>query len=47
MPMLRDYRFDQSFGQERARLAGIESPWDPGSQAVLDQIGISLFRLSV
>jgi hypothetical protein len=34
--MPRDYIYDQGFSEERARLAGIESLWDPGSQAVLD-----------
>jgi len=31
--MTRDYVYDQGFGQERARLAGMETLWDPGSQA--------------
>jgi len=39
--MTRDYVYDQGFAQERARLAGIESLWDPGSQALLDELGIS------
>ena len=38
--MPRDYIYDQGFLQERARLAGIESLWDPGSQRLLDDLGI-------
>ena len=38
--MPRDYIYDQGFLQERARLAGIESLWDPGSQRLLDGLGI-------
>jgi 2-polyprenyl-3-methyl-5-hydroxy-6-metoxy-1,4-benzoquinol methylase len=34
------YIYDQGFLQERARLAGIESLWDPGSQRLLDGLGI-------
>ena len=30
--MPRDYSYDQGFSYERARRAGIESLWDPGSQ---------------
>lgn len=39
--MTRDYVYDQDFAQERARLAGMESLWDPGSQALLTEIGVS------
>lgn len=39
--MPRDYVYDQGFSEERTRLAGIESLWDPGSQAVLDALGIA------
>lgn len=39
--MTRDYVYDQGFAQERARLAGMESLWDPGSQALLTEIGVS------
>ncbi|BBZ14245.1 class I SAM-dependent methyltransferase [Mycobacterium branderi] len=39
--MAGGYVYDQSFAEERARLAGIESLWDPGSQALLDDLGIS------
>jgi len=38
--MPRDYVYDQGFSQERARLAGIESLWDPGSRLLLDGLGI-------
>ena len=38
--MTRDYVLDQGFGAERARLSGMEALWDPGSQALLDEIGI-------
>jgi SAM-dependent methyltransferase len=38
--MTRDYVLDQGFGEERARLSGMEALWDPGSQALLDEIGI-------
>ena len=38
--MTRDYTFDQGFAQERERLSAMESLWDPGSQALLDQLGI-------
>ncbi|OSC37527.1 class I SAM-dependent methyltransferase [Mycobacterium decipiens] len=39
--MSRDYVYDQAFPEERTRLAGIESLWDPGTQALLDELGIS------
>src|SRR4029079_4546434 len=38
--MTRDYVLDQGFGEERARLSGMEALWDPGSQALLDELGI-------
>ncbi len=38
--MPRDYIYDQGFSEERARLAGIESLWDPGSRRLLDDLGI-------
>src|SRR5689334_2741407 len=37
--MTRDYVLDQGFGEERARLSGMEALWDPGSQSLLDDIG--------
>lgn len=39
--MTRGYVYDQGFAEERRRLAGMESLWDPGSQALLDEIGVS------
>jgi 2-polyprenyl-3-methyl-5-hydroxy-6-metoxy-1,4-benzoquinol methylase len=39
--MPRDYIYDQGFSEERARLASIASLWDPGSEAVLDALGIA------
>lgn len=36
----RDYVLDQGFAQERARLSGMEALWDPGSQALIDELGI-------
>jgi SAM-dependent methyltransferase len=38
--MTRDYVYDPGFAEERKRLAGMESLWDPGSQALLDELGI-------
>src|ERR1700739_329271 len=38
--MPRDYIYDQGFSEERARLAGIESLWDPGSRRLIDDLGI-------
>lgn len=40
--MARDYIYDQGFSEERARLAGIESLWDPGSRRLLDELGIGV-----
>jgi SAM-dependent methyltransferase len=39
--MTRDYVLDQGFAEERKRLAGMESLWDPGSQALLEDLGIT------
>ncbi|MGH3554477.1 MAG: hypothetical protein ACRDT5_18190 [Mycobacterium sp.] len=39
--MPHDYVYDQGFSEERARPAGIESLWDPGSQVALDSLGIA------
>lgn len=36
----RDYSFSAEFADERARLAGIESLWDPGSRALLTDVGV-------
>lgn len=38
--MTRDYVLDQGFAQERERLSGMEALWDPGSQVLLDNLGI-------
>jgi SAM-dependent methyltransferase len=38
--MTGGYVLDQGFGEERARLSGMEALWDPGSQALLDELGI-------
>ncbi|RDH74578.1 SAM-dependent methyltransferase [Mycolicibacterium moriokaense] len=38
--MTRDYTFDQGFAQERRRLSAMEALWDPGSQALLDELGV-------
>ncbi|OBA63356.1 SAM-dependent methyltransferase [Mycobacterium sp. 1100029.7] len=38
--MNRDYLYGGDFAEERARLAGIEALWDPGSRSLLDEVGI-------
>lgn len=38
--MTRDYVYDPGFAEERARLSAMESLWDPGSRALLDELGI-------
>jgi SAM-dependent methyltransferase len=38
--MTHDYVLDPGFADERKRLAGMESLWDPGSQALLGELGI-------
>jgi hypothetical protein len=38
--MARHYIYDQGFSEARARLAGIESLRDPGSQRLLNELGI-------
>jgi SAM-dependent methyltransferase len=38
--MTRDYVLDQGFGEERKRLSGMESLWDSGSRALLDELGL-------
>jgi SAM-dependent methyltransferase len=35
------YVYDQGWQQERERLAGIESLWDPGTIRVLEELGLS------
>jgi SAM-dependent methyltransferase len=34
------YAYDQEWQQERARLAGIEALWEPGSRALLEAVGV-------
>ena len=36
----RDYLYGGVFAKERARLASIEALWDPGSQSLLDEVGL-------
>jgi SAM-dependent methyltransferase len=38
--MTRDYVMDPHFAEERKRLSSMESLWDPGSRALLDELGI-------
>jgi hypothetical protein len=38
--MTRGYIYDQGFAEERARISGMEALWDPGSRALLDELGI-------
>src|SRR5271166_1472102 len=38
--MPSDYVFEQSFAEERTRLRGMESLWDPGTQALFDELGV-------
>jgi SAM-dependent methyltransferase len=38
--MTRDYVYDQGYADERKRIAGMEALWDPGSRALLDDLGI-------
>jgi SAM-dependent methyltransferase len=37
---MRDYAFDQGFVDERKRLSAMESLWDPGSEALLVELGV-------
>jgi SAM-dependent methyltransferase len=37
---MAEYVYDQSFTEERERLAGIERLWDPGTRRVLAQLGL-------
>jgi SAM-dependent methyltransferase len=39
--MTRDYVYDQGFAEERTRLGGMESLWDPGTQSLIADLGIS------
>jgi 2-polyprenyl-3-methyl-5-hydroxy-6-metoxy-1,4-benzoquinol methylase len=36
----RDYLYGGAFAKERTRLASIEALWDPGSQSLLDEVGL-------
>lgn len=38
---MAEYVFDQALQDERERLAGIERLWDPGTQAIMERIGIA------
>ena len=35
-----DYVYDQAWQEERQRLRGMESLWDPGTQAIVERLGI-------
>lgn len=39
--MTRDYVYDQGYADERKRIAGMEALWDPGSRALIEELGIS------
>jgi SAM-dependent methyltransferase len=36
----RDYLFGAEFAEERSRITGMESLWDPGSRSLLDDLGV-------
>jgi SAM-dependent methyltransferase len=36
-----EYVYDQSFAEERERLAGVERLWDPGTRAIMERLGIA------
>jgi SAM-dependent methyltransferase len=38
--LVSTYVYDQAWHSERARLAGIEAMWDPGSRRVIGELGI-------
>ncbi|OBJ49203.1 bifunctional 2-polyprenyl-6-hydroxyphenol methylase/3-demethylubiquinol 3-O-methyltransferase UbiG [Mycobacterium sp. 1423905.2] len=38
--MPRDYVYDPAFAEERTRLSGMERLWDPGTQALLGELGV-------
>jgi SAM-dependent methyltransferase len=40
----RDYLYGGAFAKERTRLASIEALWDPGSQSLLDEVGLGAGR---
>jgi SAM-dependent methyltransferase len=39
--MTTDYVYDPEFAEERARLAGMEALWDPGTFALLDELDVA------
>jgi SAM-dependent methyltransferase len=39
--MTTDYVYDPEFAEERARLAGMEALWDPGTFALLDEVRVA------
>jgi SAM-dependent methyltransferase len=41
------YAYDQGWAEERARLAGMASLWDPGTQALLTELGVGGHVLEV
>ncbi|GLE52778.1 methyltransferase domain-containing protein [Mycobacterium montefiorense] len=38
----RDYLYGGEYAAERARLAAIEALWDPGSESLLDELGLGV-----
>lgn len=38
---MSEYVYDQSFAEERERLAGMERLWDEGTRALLERLGVS------
>lgn len=38
--MPSDYVYNQGFAEERTRLGAMESLWDPGTRALLDELGL-------
>jgi ubiquinone/menaquinone biosynthesis C-methylase UbiE len=37
---MAEYVYDQTFAEERERLAGIERLWDPGTRALMERVGV-------
>ena len=37
---MAEYVYDQTFAEERERLAGIERLWDPGTRALMERLGL-------
>jgi hypothetical protein len=42
---MAEYVYDQTFAEERERLAGIERLWDPGTRALMERQPDSRLRL--